>query len=64
MIYLSITLSKSTSYDIIQWIEQHVACLNDNFEANTSEKNAKYQSYDEHMNCVAIQWVWFVMSIV
>ena len=59
MIYSSITLSKSTIYDIVQWIEQYVTHLDDNinFEANTSEKDEEYQSYDEHMHCVAIECV-------
>ena len=34
------------------------ACyLDDNFDANTSEKDAKYQCYDEHIHCVAIECV-------
>ena len=58
MIYLSITLSISTIYDIIQWIEQDVTHLDDSFDANASEKDAKYQSCDEYMHCVALNVFW------
>ena len=57
MIYLSIILSKSTIYDIIQWIEQYFTHLDDNFDARTPEMDEKYQSYDKHIHCGAIECV-------
>ena len=46
MIYLSITLSESTIYALIQLIQQSVNNLDDNFDGNTSEKDETYALCD------------------
>ena len=63
MIYLPITSSKVSIYDIIQWIEQYFKNLNDNFDADKPENNQKYQYYG-HMHCLIIDCILMCIMIM
>ena len=53
MIYLSIMVSELIIYDTMQWIQQYLNNLNDNFDVIKSENNQTCQSYG-CMDCARI----------